>query len=95
LSTWRPLGLAGSLSFRAAVYGAASPGLGKTTVAMNIFAQVTMSEFSPALKAATVLGGIIALFVAIKIGQVMIRLLFGFIGLALLGGVVWWFLVRH
>jgi len=62
---------------------------------MNIFAQTTMSELSPALKAVTVLAGIIALFVAIKVGQVMIRLLFGLIGLALLGGAVWWFLVRH
>jgi hypothetical protein len=69
--------------------------LENTTVEMNIFAQMTMSEFSPALKAATVLGGIIAVFVAIKVGQVMIRLLFGLIGLALLGGAVWWFLVRH
>lgn len=62
---------------------------------MNIFAQITMSEFSPALKAAVVLAGIIALFVAIKVGQVMIRLLFGLIGLGLLGGAGWWFLVRH
>jgi hypothetical protein len=38
------------------------------------------------------LGGIIALFVAMKVGQVMIRLLFGLIGLAILGGAVWWFL---
>jgi hypothetical protein len=59
---------------------------------MNILAQITMSEFSPALKAAAVLGGIIALFVAIKVGQVMIRLLFGLIGFALLRGEVWWFL---
>jgi len=54
-----------------------------------------MSDLSPALKAATLLGGIIALFIAIKVGQVMIRLLFGLIGLALLAGTVWWFLVRH
>jgi hypothetical protein len=54
-----------------------------------------MSDFSPALKAASVLGGIIALFIAIKVGQVLIRLLFGLIGLALLSGAVWWFLVRH
>lgn len=54
-----------------------------------------MTEFTPALKAATVVGGIIALLVAIKVGQVMIRLLFGLIGLALLGGAAWWFLVRH
>jgi hypothetical protein len=67
----------------------------KTTKAMNIFAQMTLSEFSPALKAATVIAGIIALFVAIKIGQVMMRLLFGLIGLALLGGAVWRFLLRQ
>jgi hypothetical protein len=54
-----------------------------------------MSDLSPALKAATVLGGIIALFVAMKVGQVLIRLLFGLIGLALLAGAVCWFLVRH
>jgi len=62
---------------------------------MNMFAEITMSEFSPALKAAAVLGGILALFLAIKVGQVMIRLLFGLIGFALLGGAAWWFLVKH
>ena len=60
-----------------------------------MFAQIAMSEFSPALKVAAVLGGIIALFVATKVGHVMIRLLFGLIGLALLGGAVWGFLMRH
>jgi hypothetical protein len=54
-----------------------------------------MSDLSLALKAATVLGGIIALFIAIKFGQVLIRLLFGLIGLALLSGAVWWLLVSH
>src|ERR1043165_672399 len=53
-----------------------------------------MSELSPVLKVATVLGGIIAPFVAMKVGQAMIRLLFGLIGLAVLGGAVWWFLLR-
>jgi hypothetical protein len=62
---------------------------------MNILAQITPSEFSPALKAVAVLGGMIALFIAIRVGQVMIRLLFGLIGLGLLGGAAWWFLVRH
>jgi hypothetical protein len=61
---------------------------------MNIFTHITTSEFSPALKAATVLGGIIALFVAIRVGQVLIKLLFGLIGLAILGGAAWWFLAR-
>jgi hypothetical protein len=62
---------------------------------MNIIAAIAMTELSPAMKAAVVLGGIIALVVAMKVGQVMIRLLFGLIGLALLGGAAWWFLVRH
>jgi hypothetical protein len=69
--------------------------LERTTMEMNIFGQVTMNEFSPALKVATVLGGVIALFVAMKIGQIMIKLLFGLIGLALFGGAAWWFLARH
>ena len=60
---------------------------------MDILAQITISEFSPALKAAIVLSGVIVLFVAIKVGKVMIRLLFGLVGLALLGGVVWWLLL--
>ena len=60
---------------------------------MDILAQITISEFSPALKAATVLGGVIVLFVAIKVGKAMIRLLFGLVGLALLGRVVWWLLL--
>lgn len=61
---------------------------------MNVFAQLTTSEFSPALKVATVLGGVIALFVAMRVSQVLIKLLFGLIGLAILGGAAWWFLVR-
>ena len=54
-----------------------------------------MSEFSPALKVVTVLGGVIALFVAVKVGKVIIRLLFGLIGLALLAGVVCWLLAAR
>ena len=54
-----------------------------------------MSELSPAWQAATVLGGMFALFVAIKVGHVMLRLIFGLLGLAILGGAVWWFVMRH
>jgi hypothetical protein len=61
---------------------------------MNILGQITLSGFSPALKVAMVLVGIFALFVAIKVGQVMIRLLFGLLALALLAGSVWWLLAR-
>lgn len=61
----------------------------------NIFVQLTASELSPALKFATVLGGIVALFVAMKVGHILIKLLFGVLGLAILGGAVWWFLLKH
>ena len=54
-----------------------------------------MPEFSPALKAGVVLGGVIALFIAMKVGQLMIRILFGLIGLPLLGRAAWWFVMRH
>src|SRR5512144_1165744 len=62
----------------------------RTTVDTNIFAQVTTSAFPPALKVATVLGGVVALFVAMRVGQVLIKFLFGVIGLAVLGGAAWW-----
>jgi hypothetical protein len=58
-------------------------------------AVIAMTEFSPAVKAAIVLGGVLALFIALKVGQVMIKLLFGLAGLALLGGAVWWIVMRH
>ena len=54
-----------------------------------------MSEYSPAVKAGMVLAGILVLFVVMKVGKVMIRLLFGLIGLALLGAAAWWFLASH
>jgi uncharacterized membrane protein YebE (DUF533 family) len=62
---------------------------------MTMLALGEWVEFSPALKAAVVLGGVIALLLAVKVGQVMIRLLFGLIGLGLLAGAVWWFVMKH
>jgi hypothetical protein len=59
---------------------------------MNAFVEITTSDYSPAFKIATLLGGVVALFVAIKIGQFMVKLFFGVIGLALLGGAAWWLL---
>ena len=55
----------------------------------------TISNLSPVLKIAIVLGGIIALFIAIKVGEIVMKLLFGLIGLALLGGAGWWFFLRQ
>jgi hypothetical protein len=57
---------------------------------------MALTDFSPAVKiAATVAGAILALFIAMKVGQVIIRVIFGLIGLALLAGAAWWLLARH
>ncbi len=37
---------------------------------------------------------IIAFVVAFKIGQLLIRLIFGLVGIALLASVGWWFFIR-
>jgi hypothetical protein len=39
--------------------------------------------------------GVVALFLAIKIGHFILRLVFGLIGLAAIVGAVWWFFLRH
>ena len=54
---------------------------------MNLLAQV--SDLAPALTIVALVGGAIALFIAIKVGQVLIGLLFVLVGLTLLGGGVW------
>ena len=37
-------------------------------------------------------GGLLALFVAFKVGRFIFKVLFGLVALALLAGAVWWFL---
>jgi len=44
---------------------------------------------------AAVVVGCLALIVAIKVGRFIMKVIFGLIALALLGGAVWWFLLRH
>lgn len=39
--------------------------------------------------------GVLALFLAIKITRAILRLVFGLIGLAAIGGAVWWFFLKH
>jgi hypothetical protein len=39
--------------------------------------------------------GVVALFLAIKIGHFILRLVFGLIGLAAIAGAVWWFFLKH
>lgn len=39
--------------------------------------------------------GVVALFLAIKIGHFILRVVFCLIGLAAIVGAVWWFFLRH
>jgi hypothetical protein len=58
---------------------------------MEIVEQLKASN--PVLIIAVV--GVIALFLAIKIGHAILRLVFGLIGLAAIVGAVWWFFLKH
>ena len=56
---------------------------------MVLLAQIT-SMSSPAVQAAMVAAGCVVLYVAAKIGYVILKIILGLAGLALLGGAVWW-----
>jgi hypothetical protein len=58
---------------------------------MDIFEQLKAS--SPMLVIVVV--GVVALFLAIKIGHAILRLVFGLIGLAAIVGAVWWLFLKH
>ena len=47
---------------------------------------------SPAVEVALVVVGCLMLYVAFKIGFVILKITLGLAGLALLGGATWWFL---
>jgi hypothetical protein len=53
------------------------------------------SNLSPSvIQAAIVAAGCLALYVAFKLGFVVLKILLGLAGLALLGGSIWWFFFR-
>ena len=58
---------------------------------MDIFEQFKASN--PILIIAVV--GVVALFLALKIGHATLRLVIGLIGLAAIGGAAWWFFLKH
>ena len=58
---------------------------------MDIFEQFKASN--PMLIIVVV--GVVALFIAIKIGHAILRLVFGLIGLAAIVGAVWWLFLKH
>ena len=61
---------------------------------MTILDHAQANGLSPVWMAILAAVGIILLFVALKIGRMIAKLALGLIGLALLGGVVWWFFLR-
>ena len=62
---------------------------------MTILVQTPAHSLSPAVIAIVAVGGIILLIIALKIGRMIAKLFLGLMGLALLGGAVWWFFFRH
>ena len=55
---------------------------------MILIGQITTHMSSPVVQIAMVAAGCIVLYVAFKIGGVILKVL---LGLALLAGVIWWF----
>jgi hypothetical protein len=59
---------------------------------MEIGGQITSNMSSPAAKVVLVVAGCLALYLALKIGHFLLRILFGMAGAILLGVVILWFL---
>ena len=52
-------------------------------------------SYSGLAKVGIILAGCLILFVALKIGNIILKILTGLVGLALLGGAIWLFLANH
>jgi len=59
---------------------------------MVLFGQITNNLSSPAVQVAVVVAGCLVLYLAFKIGLVVLKVALGLVVLALLGGASWWFL---
>lgn len=57
---------------------------------MDILEQLKGSN----LMVVIVVVGVLALFLALKIAHVIFKMVFGLIGLAAIGGAVWWFFLK-
>ncbi|MGD0744822.1 MAG: hypothetical protein ABSA45_06675 [Verrucomicrobiota bacterium] len=53
--------------------------------------QISANMSSPAVQVAVVVAGCLVLYVAFKIGYVILKIVLSLAGLALLGGAIWWF----
>ena len=58
---------------------------------MALFGQITTNMTPPVVQAGILAAGAIVLFIAVKIGGFILKML---LGLAALGGVIWWFLSK-
>ena len=58
---------------------------------MAFIGQITTNPTSPVVQVAMLAAVAIALFVAVKIGGFILKML---LGLAVLGGVIWWFFLK-
>ena len=58
---------------------------------MALFGQITTNMTSPVVQVGMLAAGAIVLFIAVKIGGFILKML---LGLAALGGVIWWFLSK-
>ena len=56
------------------------------------FGQISANMSSPAVQVAVVVAGCLVLYVAFKLGFVILKIALGLAGLALLGGAGWWLL---
>ena len=54
--------------------------------------QISANMSSPAVQVAIVVAGCLVLYVAFKLGFVILKIILGLAALALLGGAIWWFL---
>lgn len=64
---------------------------------MEISKQIISSwpSASGLVRVGFILAGCLILFVALKIGNILLKILIGLVGLALLGGVIWLFIASQ
>lgn len=61
---------------------------------MNFLTQLTQSGLPPWAIAGLVVAGLVVLYVAFKLGKLVLRLLLGLLVLGLIGAAIWW-LTQH
>jgi hypothetical protein len=62
---------------------------------MNMIEQIKAGLLSHGSMAVVAVVGILALILAVKVAHLIIRVIFVVLGLAAIGGAVWWFFLRQ